>query len=96
MIDIAKLKKRLSTQLAVAKEMKSDWVMMSPRAARDLLNILEAQEPAKAELEGGGHEWWYVCGNCHTTVNERMNYCPECGKMLHFDDVVIETGGENG
>lgn len=95
MIDIEKIKKQLTTQIAVAQELNSPFAFMSVGAVKELLNVIEAQTPTEAELEGGGCSWWYVCGNCHTSVNENDNYCRECGKMLHFGMVEIETGGEN-
>lgn len=39
-------------------------------------------EPVDIELEGGGSTWWYVCGECHGTIDERDAYCRHCGRKL--------------
>ena len=37
---------------------------------------------AEAELEGGGHTWFFVCGECHTALLHDEKYCPECGRRI--------------
>lgn len=38
--------------------------------------------PVEAELEGGGHTWWYVCGDCHGAVDWNENPCRHCKTPL--------------
>ena len=37
---------------------------------------------AEAEMEGGGHTWFFVCGECHTAIDSRDKYCRECGREI--------------
>ena len=38
-----------------------------------------AREPVEAEIEGGGWNWWYVCGECHGAIDPNEQYCRHCG-----------------
>ena len=38
------------------------------------------QEPVEKEIEGGGHTWWYVCGECHGAVDYGDKCCRHCGR----------------
>ena len=42
------------------------------------------QEPAtvKAEIEGGGSNWWYVCSECHGAIDKSDQYCRHCGGRI--------------
>ncbi len=40
------------------------------------------QDPVEAELEGGGHTWWYVCPECHGEIDDRDHYCRHCGQEM--------------
>ena len=51
----------------------------------DAIELLKDKQPIKAELEGGGHTWWYVCGDCHGTIGNRDSYCRHCGRMVSWD-----------
>lgn len=42
--------------------------------------------PAKAELEGGGTTWWYVCGECHGAIDRKDKYCKHCGVVVDWND----------
>jgi rubrerythrin len=46
---------------------------------------LKRQMPVTAELDGGGHSWWYVCGECHTAVDYKTERCPECGRRIKWN-----------
>lgn len=39
----------------------------------------------EVELEGGGSTWWYVCGECHGTVNYMQDICKGCKSILIWD-----------
>ncbi len=45
---------------------------------------LTAQEPetAEIEIEGGGSNWWYVCSECHGTIDMCDQFCRHCGKRI--------------
>ena len=50
----------------------------------ETLELLKAQEPAEAETEGGGTSWWYVCGECHGTIDQKDRYCRHCGREIRW------------
>lgn len=37
---------------------------------------------AEAEMEGGGHTWFFVCGECHTAIDSKDRYCRQCGREI--------------
>lgn len=43
-------------------------------------NAIAYLTPVPAEIEGGGHNWFEVCGECHTSINSWWRFCPECGR----------------
>lgn len=42
--------------------------------------ILQKQEPCVIEIEGGGPSWWYVCEECHGSVDSSDSFCRHCGR----------------
>jgi hypothetical protein len=44
--------------------------------------VLGRQMPVPAELDGGGHSWWYVCGDCHGQINRKDSFCRHCGRWI--------------
>lgn len=40
------------------------------------------KDPVEAELEGGGHTWWYVCPECHGEIDSSDHYCRHCGQAV--------------
>ena len=44
--------------------------------------LLKEQEAVEAEIEGGGSSWWYVCGECHGTIDRADQYCRHCGRKV--------------
>jgi hypothetical protein len=50
----------------------------------------EERQLAEVELEGGGITWWYVCGECHGTVNYKAKEC-QCGAVLKWDGVLLPS-----
>ena len=53
------------------------------------------QDPVEAELEGGGHTWWYVCGECHTAIDPRDKFCRECGRRINWGTMKAKGGVKN-
>ena len=54
--------------------------------------IMEEGKTAQMEIEGGGVDWrfvcwWFVCGECHTTVYKCDNFCRKCGRRLISEGV---------
>jgi len=46
---------------------------------------MDEEKTAEVEMEGGGSTWWYVCGECHTAVDPKQEFCPECKRRLIWD-----------
>lgn len=53
---------------------------VDPWAKEMAEELLEKQKPVDIELEGGGSSWWYVCGECHATVDDGDRFCRHCGR----------------
>lgn len=47
----------------------------------------EEQKSAPVEIEGGGTTWWYICGECHGSINPRDEICPHCKRVLLWEGV---------
>ena len=60
------------------------------RAAENL-----QQDPVEAEMEGGGSTWWYVCGECHTSIDTRDKFCRECGRRINWGTMKAKGGVKN-
>ena len=51
----------------------------------DIQGSMKGLKPVPAEIEGGGHTWWYVCGECHTAIDRKDKYCRECGRRMKWE-----------
>ena len=51
-------------------------------AIRTASELLKEQEPVEPEMEGGGSNWWMVCGECHGPIVDIDRYCRHCGKKI--------------
>ena len=49
----------------------------------DALALLKEQE-TDAEIEGGGRDWWYVCGECRAVIDSSDSYCSKCGRRIRW------------
>ena len=38
-----------------------------------------------AEIEGGNHTWWYVCGECHGQIDWHTPICPHCKRKVDWN-----------
>lgn len=52
----------------------------SKKAAEEL----KGRIPMPAEIEGGGTTWYYVCGECHGSIDTRDKYCRHCGHPIDW------------
>ena len=51
------------------------------------MNMKDSEEKtAEVEIEGGGWNWFYVCGECHSLVDSGQERCRQCGRRLIWDD----------
>lgn len=88
-VRIERLIKHLKTQIALSVE-DSDWVYITKNEAKKCLELAEAEDillspPTHAEIEGGGHSWWYVCGECHGAIDNSDSFCRHCGRKVKWD-----------
>ena len=60
------------------------WIELQESIAEAIV-MLKQQEPVKSEIEGGGSNWWYVCGECHGAIDIRDQYCRHCGKAVIWE-----------
>ena len=51
----------------------------------DTIAPLKEQDPVETELEGGGYNWWHVCGDCHGAIDQNDNYCKHCGRRIKHE-----------
>jgi hypothetical protein len=84
------LKEHLRAQIIKAKQLDSKWVYILREEAKTCLELAEAEivaiaEPVEKEIEGGGSTWWYVCSECHGTVDNSDKYCKHCGRKFKND-----------
>lgn len=87
-VRIERLIKHLKTQIALSVE-DSDWVYITKNEAKKCLELAEAEDillsaPVHAEIEGGT-TWWYVCGECHSAIDNRDAFCRHCGRKVKWD-----------
>lgn len=40
------------------------------------------EEGTPAEIEGGGNNWWPVCGECHGVIDINDKHCRHCGRKV--------------
>lgn len=48
-------------------------------------NAIVHLKPVPVEIEGGGHTWFEVCGECHGSLQSWWKFCPECGRGVKRD-----------
>ena len=81
-------KDHLRTQIRTANGMGSKFVYILTTEAERCLELAEAEdtlmaEQVPAEYEGDARSsWWWVCGECHTTINTGDKFCRECGRKI--------------
>ena len=44
--------------------------------------LLKEKEPMAPEMEGGGSNWFVVCGDCHAVISEGDKFCRHCGREV--------------
>ena len=58
---------------------------MQKRAARlnkAIDTVMLQMKPAEIEMDGGGSNWYCVCGECHGVIDESDLYCKHCGRPV--------------
>lgn len=84
MTDRERVVKTLDTQIAVAKEIRSDFVRLIVDEAKTILELLKLQEPTRKVNENGQI---LSCGNCGAWfIVQKQKYCHECGQAVKWDD----------
>lgn len=52
--------------------------------AKEMAEDLLIQKEAEAEIEGGGITWFFVCGECHGTIDDNSIFCKHCGRKIQW------------
>lgn len=83
-------KKHLHTQIETAKALDSKFVYILVSEAEKCLELAEVEDtlfaaPEPIDIEGGGHNWFYVCGECHGAIDGWDTYCKHCGRKIKHD-----------
>ena len=60
----------------------SDKCIICPNCGRKIAE----QKPVEPEIEGGGYSWFYVCGECHGSINSYDKYCRHCGREIDWSN----------
>ena len=98
MNDIEKVIKTFDAQIAVAKEIRSDFVQLTVGEAKTALELLKEQKTTKPTVS---IDTW-ICSKCgHTLesqeliddkenpqvlIHEQYEYCPCCGRKVIWDE----------
>ena len=72
---------------AVAAKVGGEMWLFNPVAGQ-LREFRKQPElpPVPAEYEGDSRSWWWwVCGECHTTIEDGTERCPECGRRIKWN-----------
>lgn len=56
---------------------------MAMDGIKKAIAMLKEQE-TDAEIEGGGRDWWYVCGECRAVIDSSDSYCSKCGRRIRW------------
>ena len=48
----------------------------------NLEELMKRLTPEEIEREGGGSSWWYVCPECHGSVDAGDRFCKHCVQAL--------------
>ena len=72
----------LETRIERAENNGNNALIVTLDALKGIIALLKEREPLEPELEGGGSNWWYVCGECHGAIDERDAYCRHCGRAV--------------
>lgn len=57
---------------------------VDPWAKEMAAALLERDKPVEAEIEGGGHTWFFVCGECHGAIDSNDKFCRHCGSVIDW------------
>ena len=55
---------------------------LNAEICRKAAEELKRNIPQETELEGGGSSWWYVCPECHCTIDQQDHFCKHCGQAI--------------
>ena len=57
--------------------------------ATKILALLKELEPVEPDIEGGGYNWYPVCGACHGVIGDMDSYCKHCGTPVLKKEIKI-------
>ena len=82
-----KVIKRIQAQIAVCKEIDSDWISLTVGTGKRILELLEEQEVKPILIREGKSKLYndYHCPRCGQEIVYEQNYCCECGSKVKWD-----------
>ena len=79
MIEREKVIKRIKAQIAVCKEIDSDFISLTVGTGKRILELLEEEEPA--DYENGFHDGYQQAQKDEIRRNPVI-ICPHCGRRI--------------
>ena len=86
MIGREKVIKTLDTQIAIAKEIRSDFVQLTVGEAKTALELLKEQESVQVIQREAMNMLFWCCGYCGVAITEGDKFCRMCGKAVKWDN----------
>ena len=78
------VKAAIEAQLAVAKEIKSDFITLTTAEGKRILELLKEQEAVEPRVSTVEQR----CGNCNKVIEmDGWKACPWCGKPILWEAV---------
>ena len=49
-------------------------------------NLKENMNESVPEIEGDRWNWFYVCSECHGSINWKQEICPHCKRRINWNE----------
>lgn len=79
------IKTAIEMQLAVADEIKSDFISLTAGEGKRILKLLKEQEPIAPKRPKTVYAYEFACGNCEACVDLDWIVCPWCGRRIKWE-----------
>ena len=96
MIPKEKVIKRIQAQIAVCKEIDSDWISLTVGTGKRILELLDEKTVKPLLVREGRNKYYnyYHCSGCDEEICYEQNYCSECGGMIDWSSVNGKRGDD--
>lgn len=87
MPDREKVIERLKGLQTAGESAGSMGVFILPDLIREVVALLEEQEPVKPQIGGNpDYTWWYICPKCQLSIDKNDRFCRHCGRRMDWDE----------